>query len=139
MSCARWTPQGKLIPGDVTLTVTRNYGLTAAEKSNELLWHMGIAVIGVTILIGLVLGWRESGVVAVAIPRDPGAHPGHVLLPRFYPEPDHAIRADLFHRDPRRRPDRRRRNIVRHFRMPRNKGRPLLEVTIEAVNEVRSP
>ena len=30
-------------------------------------------------------------------------------------------------------------NIVRHFRLPKNKGRPLLDVTVEAVNEVRSP
>ncbi|MDH3520759.1 MAG: efflux RND transporter permease subunit, partial [Myxococcales bacterium] len=60
--------RGALIPADVPITVTRNYGLTAEEKSNELLFHMAIAVVGVTILIALVLGWKESGVVAVAIP-----------------------------------------------------------------------
>ena len=49
-------------------TVTRNYGETAAEKSNELLLHMGIAVFSVAILILLTLGWRESVMVAVAIP-----------------------------------------------------------------------
>ena len=41
---------------------------TAAEKSNELLWHMLIAVVGVSVLILLTLGWRESLIVAIAIP-----------------------------------------------------------------------
>ena len=50
------------------MTVTRNYGETAAEKSNELLLHMMIAVLSVTLLIWLILGFREAGVVAVAIP-----------------------------------------------------------------------
>ena len=55
-------------PASLQMTVTRNYGETAAEKSNELLLHMMIAVISVTILIWLILGFREAGVVAVAIP-----------------------------------------------------------------------
>ncbi|MGD7653928.1 MAG: efflux RND transporter permease subunit [Verrucomicrobiales bacterium] len=57
-----------LIPADIEVTVTRNYGETAAEKSDELLLHMGIAVLGVAVLILIMLGWRESVVVAVAIP-----------------------------------------------------------------------
>ncbi|MGZ5474749.1 MAG: efflux RND transporter permease subunit, partial [Thermoanaerobaculia bacterium] len=32
--------KGTIIPGDVDVTVTRNYGETSAEKSNELLFHM---------------------------------------------------------------------------------------------------
>ncbi|MCA9792883.1 MAG: efflux RND transporter permease subunit, partial [Candidatus Eremiobacteraeota bacterium] len=56
------------LPSGVELTVTRNYGETAAERSNELLYHMGIAVVSVTLLIWLALGRRESAVVAVAIP-----------------------------------------------------------------------
>jgi multidrug efflux pump subunit AcrB len=51
------------------VSVTRHYGETAAEKSNELLLHMGIAVVSVSLLIWLTLGWRESLVVAIAIPR----------------------------------------------------------------------
>lgn len=58
----------KLIPSTVNATVTRNYGDTAKEKSNELLEHMLIATISVIILIALALGWRESIVVAVAVP-----------------------------------------------------------------------
>jgi multidrug efflux pump subunit AcrB len=56
--------EGTLIPSDVTVSVTRNYGETAAEKSNELLYHMFLAVASVTALIGL----REAGVVLTAIP-----------------------------------------------------------------------
>lgn len=60
--------KGDLIPSDVNVTVTRNYGDTAKEKSDELLKHMLIATISVIILIALALGWRESIVVAVAVP-----------------------------------------------------------------------
>ncbi|PIV04428.1 MAG: multidrug transporter AcrB, partial [Syntrophobacterales bacterium CG03_land_8_20_14_0_80_58_14] len=60
--------KGKLIPGDVNVTVTRNYGDTAKEKSDELLKHMLMATIAVIILIALTLGWREAVVVAVAVP-----------------------------------------------------------------------
>src|SRR5262249_23249788 len=62
------TLRGTLLPGDLSLTVTRNYGETAAEKSNELLWHMLIAVLSVSALIWLALGRREAAVVLVAIP-----------------------------------------------------------------------
>ena len=52
--------KGSVIPGDVTVAITRNYGDTAAEKSNELLWHMLIAVVSVCVLIAITLGLRES-------------------------------------------------------------------------------
>ena len=57
-----------LLPSDVEVTVTRNYGETAKEKSDELLKHMLIATVSVVILIAVVLGWRESVVVGVAVP-----------------------------------------------------------------------
>ncbi|VAX32895.1 Acriflavin resistance protein, partial [hydrothermal vent metagenome] len=60
--------KGTLIPSDIEVTVTRNYGETAKEKSNSLLEHMLIATISVVILIALMLGWREALVVAVAVP-----------------------------------------------------------------------
>lgn len=60
--------KGTLIPSDVNVTVTRNYGETAQEKSDELLKHMLIATVSVVFLIALALGWRESLVVAVAVP-----------------------------------------------------------------------
>ena len=60
--------KGSVIPGDVQLDITRHYGETAAEKSNELLFHMLIAVVSVSILIALTLGFRESLIVFIAIP-----------------------------------------------------------------------
>ncbi|OPX92811.1 MAG: Efflux pump membrane transporter BepE [Syntrophorhabdus sp. PtaB.Bin006] len=60
--------KGHLIPSGIEITTTRNYGETAKEKSDELLKHMLIAALSVTVLIALALGWRESIVVAVAVP-----------------------------------------------------------------------
>jgi multidrug efflux pump subunit AcrB len=60
--------RGYLLPTDLQISVTRNYGETAAQKSNELLWHMFLAVISVSVLIWIVLGRRESLVVLIAIP-----------------------------------------------------------------------
>ena len=60
--------RASLIPADVHLTVTRNYGETASEKSNELLRHLLLATVSVTVLIALFLGLRASLVVLVAIP-----------------------------------------------------------------------
>ena len=57
-----------LLPGNLNVTVTRNYGETAAEKSNELLYHMFLAVMSVSLLIALALGLREALVVLTAIP-----------------------------------------------------------------------
>ncbi len=60
--------QGTLLPDDVQVTVTRDYGKTANDKSDSLLEHLLIATISVTLLIAMALGWRESLVVAVAVP-----------------------------------------------------------------------
>jgi len=57
-----------LLAKDLQVAVTRNYGETAKEKSDELLYHMLLATVSVTILIALALGWREAIVVAIAIP-----------------------------------------------------------------------
>jgi multidrug efflux pump subunit AcrB len=62
------TVRGYTVPSDLTVSVTRNYGETAAQKSNELLWHMFLAVVSVSALIWLALGRRESAVVLTAIP-----------------------------------------------------------------------
>ncbi len=60
--------RGTMLPADVQVSVTRNYGETAEHKSNELLWHMFLAVFSVSILIWLTLGRREAAVVLIAIP-----------------------------------------------------------------------
>jgi multidrug efflux pump subunit AcrB len=60
--------KGKIIPSGMQVTVTRNYGETAKDKNNELLFHMFLAAISVTILIALFMGWRAGAVAAIAIP-----------------------------------------------------------------------
>jgi multidrug efflux pump subunit AcrB len=58
----------RLLPTDVKVDVTRNYGETASEKSSELMLHLLIATLSVTLLVGFFLGWREALVVLVAVP-----------------------------------------------------------------------
>jgi multidrug efflux pump subunit AcrB len=60
--------KGATIPSDVRVTVTRDYGETAQEKANELLWHLLIAVVAVVIFLGVALGLRPALVVSIAIP-----------------------------------------------------------------------
>jgi len=60
--------KGKTIPSDVQASITRNYGETAREKNNELLFHMFLAALSVTILIAIFMGWRAGAVAAIAIP-----------------------------------------------------------------------
>jgi multidrug efflux pump subunit AcrB len=126
-------------PASLQMTVTRNYGETASEKSNELLLHMMIAVISVTILIWLVLGFRESGVVAVAIPVTLALTLVIFLLYGYTLNRitlfalifsigilvDDAIVVIE--------------NIVRHKRMPQNRDRSFADVAVEAVDEVGNP
>lgn len=60
--------QGRLVPGAVGVAITRDYGETAGEKARELILHLVIATLSVTVLIWLFLGWREALVVLVAVP-----------------------------------------------------------------------
>ncbi len=60
--------RGALLPAAVDATVTRNYGESAGEKSNELIEHLLIATLSVIGLIMLAMGWRSALVVAVAVP-----------------------------------------------------------------------
>ncbi len=60
--------RGRVLPADVRMTVTRDYGETAQEKSNELIFHLLLATLSVVALMALALGWREAAVVAVAVP-----------------------------------------------------------------------
>jgi multidrug efflux pump subunit AcrB len=59
---------GTVLAADVRVTVTRDYGETATEKSQELLLHILIATLGVAVLVWITLGWREAVVVLVAVP-----------------------------------------------------------------------
>jgi multidrug efflux pump subunit AcrB len=121
------------------MTITRHYGETAAEKSNELLFHMGLAVVGVSVLILLTLGWRESGIVALAIPSTLALTLLVFLLHGFTLNRitlfalifsigilvDDAIVVVE--------------NIVRHFHLAQNKGRTWPAMAVEAVSEVGNP
>src|SRR5512132_1403499 len=125
-----------MIPSDVKVQITRDYGETAKEKSNELLLHMLLAVISVALLIAVTLGLRESGIVAVAIPVTLA-----LTLAIFYVVGYTLNRVTLFALifsigilvdDAIVVVE----NIVRHHRLPENRHRPLRDVAIEAVAEV---
>jgi multidrug efflux pump subunit AcrB len=57
-----------LIPNDITVTTTRNYGETASEKVSELLLHLFIAIVVVTLFVMLAMGWRGGLVVFLSVP-----------------------------------------------------------------------
>lgn len=127
------------IPPEIKVEVTRNYGETATEKSNELLFHMAIAVVGVALLIAVVLGWREAGIVAVAIPVTLA-----LTLASFHWLGFTLNRITLFALifsigilvdDPIVNVE----NIVRHLRLAQNRGRKFADIVIGAVIEVQSP
>ena len=60
--------KGRVVPEDIAVQVTRNYGETANEKANELLFHLGLATISIVLLVAFAIGWREAVVVAIVIP-----------------------------------------------------------------------
>jgi multidrug efflux pump subunit AcrB len=60
--------RGKLIPDDIVVTVTRDYGDTASQKADELFFHLGLATLSIVVLIALAIGWREALVTLVVIP-----------------------------------------------------------------------
>ena len=131
--------QGVTIPSDVTVTTTRNYGETAKAKSDELLEHLLLATLSVTLLVALFLGWRESGVVLLAIPVTLA-----LTMTVFYLLGYTINRVTLFALifsigilvdDAIVVVE----NMVRHFRLPENHGRSMSEVAVEAVAEVGNP
>jgi len=60
--------RGTLIPDDLLVTITRNYGETADHKVNELVKHLGIAILTIVVLLALSLGLKESFIVSIAVP-----------------------------------------------------------------------
>lgn len=131
--------QGVTVPSDVTITTTRDYGDTAKAKSDELLEHLLLATISVTFLVALFLGWRESGVVLLAIPVTLA-----LTMLVFYLLGYTINRVTLFALifsigilvdDAIVVVE----NIVRHFRLHENKERSCVDVAVEAVAEVGNP
>ena len=131
--------RGYVLPSDLQVTITRNYGQTAKHKSDELLKHLFLATISVTLLVALALGWRESGVVLLAIPVTLA-----LTLFIFYAYGYTLNRVTLFALifsigilvdDAIVVVE----NIVRHFRLSENQDRSWAEVAVEAVDEVGNP
>ncbi len=60
--------RGSAIPDDIGVEVTRNYGATANDKADELLFHLGLATVSIVLLIVVAIGWREGFVVLIVIP-----------------------------------------------------------------------
>ena len=95
--------RGQIFPEDVEMTVTRNYGETANEKANELLFHLGLATISIVVLVAdrhrLARGDRRRG-------RHPDHDPADALRRApdgLHAEPRQPVRADLLDRHPGRR------------------------------------
>jgi len=131
--------KGTLIPSGVEVTVTRNYGETAQEKSNELLQHLLLATLSVTVLIALALGWRSAMVVLAAVPVTLaltlfiyfiyGYTLNRVTLFALIFSIGILVDDAIVVVE----------NITRHFHLPENRGRPLADVAVEAVDEVGNP
>ncbi len=126
----------EIVPSDIEVVITRNYGLTADEKVNELVEALGIAVFIVVALLTLGMGWREALIVAVAIPVVFGLTLTVNLLFGFT-----VNRVTLFALilslgllvdDPIVDVE----NISRHFRL---RGRATRDIVLQAVAEIRPP
>jgi multidrug efflux pump subunit AcrB len=131
------TVKGRILPDDLEITVTRNYGETATEKANELLFHLALATVSIVLLITFMIGWREGVVVFVIIPTT-------ILLTLFaswlmgYTINRVSLFALIFSigilvDDAIVVVE----NIVRHWRMRGERG--LVETAVEAVAEVGNP
>ena len=57
-----------VITEDVHVEVTRNYGLTASHKVSELLVHLAVAILIVTLFVMAAMGWRGGLVVFISVP-----------------------------------------------------------------------
>jgi multidrug efflux pump subunit AcrB len=60
--------KGSVIPAGVEAAITRNYGETASDKADELLFHLGLATLSIVALVVVAIGWRAGVVVAIVIP-----------------------------------------------------------------------
>lgn len=126
-----------LLPDDVNVEVTRNYGATANEKANELIFHLALATVSIVALIAFAIGWREGVVTLVVIPTT-------ILLTLFssYMLGYTINRVSLFALifsigilvdDAVVMVE----NIARHWAM--NDGRQRMQAAIDAVSEVGNP
>jgi len=128
--------QQTVIPADVRVLVTRDYGKTANDKVNELVKHLLIAIVSIIALLTVALGWREALVVALAVPMTlamtllgnylVGFTINRVTLFALI------LSLGLLVDDPIVDVE----NIHRHFKL---RQEPPLDATLTAVDEVRPP
>ncbi|GAB4358388.1 MAG: efflux RND transporter permease subunit [Methylohalobius crimeensis] len=126
----------RVIPSQVTVTVTRDYGQTANDKVNELVQNLVVAILLVVTVLAIILGLREAFVVAIAVPVTFGVT---LFMDLLF---DYTInRVTLFALvlslgllvdDPIVNME----NIYRHFKMRRQ---PPLPAALTAVDEVLPP
>ncbi len=125
-----------VVPDDMNLIITRNAGLTADHKVNELVEALGVAIVIVIALLTFGLGWRESLIVATAVPVVFGLTLTVNLLAGYT-----INRVTLFALilslgllvdDPIVDVE----NIARHFKL---RGRASRPIVLEAVREIRPP
>ncbi len=128
--------RGDVIPGDVLVAVTRDYGETANHKVNELVKHLLIAIATIIVLLAIALGPREAFIVAISVPMTLAVT---LLLDLVFGYTINRVTLfalilslGLLVDDPIVDVE----NIFRHFRLRR---RPPLEATLAAVDEVRPP
>ena len=129
----------KLMAGDVRTAVTRDYGETSSEKSNELLKHMGLATLSVALLMAFALGRREAGVVLLAVPVTLaltlfvfwlfGYTLNRITLFALIFSIGILVDDAIVVVE----------NIVRHLRLPEARGRTLAAIAVEATDEVGNP
>ncbi len=131
--------RGYVLPADVQLSVTRDSGETAKAKVDELLMHLILAAVTVGGVVAIFLGLRASLVVMVAVPVTLA-----ITLATYWLMGYTLNRVTLFALifcigilvdDPIVDVE----NIVRHLALPGSRGRPLSEVIVAAVGEVRAP
>ncbi|QJD29664.1 efflux RND transporter permease subunit [Methylococcus geothermalis] len=127
---------GTLIPEDVTVTISRDYGETANHKVNELVKHLFIAIVTIIVLLAFALGPKEAFIVALAVPMTLGIT---LLFDLIFGYTINRVTLfalilslGLLVDDPIVDVE----NIYRHFKLRRE---PPLEAAITAVDEVRPP
>jgi multidrug efflux pump subunit AcrB len=127
---------GKLVPEDVTITITRDAGETANHKVNELVKHLMIAIVTIIILLAFALGNKEAFIVALAVPMTLGVT---LLCDLIFGYTINRVTLfalilslGLLVDDPIVDVE----NIFRHFQL---KKEPPLEATLTAIDEVRPP
>ncbi|MBI4517634.1 MAG: efflux RND transporter permease subunit [Deltaproteobacteria bacterium] len=128
--------RGSVIPDDVAVHITRDYGETANHKVNELVKHLLIAIATIIVLLALALGPKEAFIVALAVPMTLAIT---LLLDLIFGYTINRVTLfalilslGLLVDDPIVDVE----NIFRHFKL---RQEPPLEATLTAVDEVRPP